>query len=311
MSCRVRAPATLSNLGPGFDVLGLALSEPFDLVEAAATAERGVRLVNVGPFGGRVPEDPERNVASWAAARVIEALGVSRGVELTVTKNIPPGSGLGSSAASSVGGAVAAMRALGGTLSEAALLAIGRDAEGLAAGSPHLDNVAPALLGGFVAVIGTNPPRVRPLKIPAHWHFAVILPHVEVRTAEARAVLPAKVPLADAIANLRHLTVVLDAAARDLLDDFAAHLQDHLALPYRSLLLPWLPAAIQAARNAGAPALQVSGSGPTIFAPCATPELAARVCAAVSEALVGAHLDSSTWVSRASAWGALGAAPAR
>ena len=197
------APASLSNLGPGFDVLGLALAEPRDRVEARVVEGPGVALTNTGPFGDRVPSDPAKNVAAWAAERVLEASGASGGLSLEVRKEIPPGSGLGSSAASAVAGAVAAARALAVDLPREDLLAIGRDAEGLAAGSAHLDNVAPALLGGFVAVVGTHPPDVRPLELQGHWSLAVVLPDLVVRTADARDVLPRRVSLVDAIDNLR------------------------------------------------------------------------------------------------------------
>ncbi len=290
------APGSLSNLGPGFDVLGLALREPLDRVDATRTSGPGVTVRNAGPFGDRVPEDPDRNIAAWAASQVLAASEASGGLSLIVHKHIPPGSGLGSSAASAVAGAVASARALDASLDPTALLAIGRDAEALTAGSPHLDNVAPALLGGFVAVLGTTPPDIRTLPLAGDWSLAVVLPELEVRTSEARNVLPRRVPLVDAVQNLRDLTGLLDAAARGDLAAFCRHLGDQLAQPYRAPLVPWLDGARDAAMAAGAPALSISGSGPAVFAPCADPSSAARVRDAVVGWLDARGIGSLGWV---------------
>ena len=299
------APATLSNLGPGFDVLGLALDGPLDWVRAARRDELGISLRCEGPFGASVPADPEKNVAAFAAARVVEAVGYRGGLELTVHKSIPPGSGLGSSAASSAAGAVAAMGAVGADLEPEALLDILGDAEGLAAGARHLDNVAPALLGGFVAVLSTEPPGVLPLCLSGDWPFAVILPKVQVRTEEARAVLPEKVPMESAVFNLRHMAGLLEAASSGDVWAFAAHLQDRLALPYRAPLLPFADDARAAAEAAGAPALQISGSGPALFCPCPDEEIALAACAAVKKSLEGWQIGARAWVCHPSAKGAL------
>ncbi len=290
------APATLSNLGPGFDVLGLALASPRDRVDAAVIDPPGVTLANRGPFAQRVPDDVSKNVAAWAASRVLETTGASCGLHLEVHKEIPPGSGLGSSAASAVAGALAASRALGADLHPTMLLAIGRDAEALTAGSAHLDNVAPALLGGFVAVVGTHPPRIRSLHWAGDWALAVVLPDLEVKTSEARKVLPRRVPLADAITNLRDLAGLLDAAARGDLGAFAHHLQDHLAQPYRASLVPWLREAKDAALGAGAPTLSISGSGPAVFAPCANETDADAVRQAVVASLAARGIQARGWV---------------
>ncbi len=290
------APGSLSNLGPGFDVLGLALQEPLDRVDAHHTDARGVVVENTGPYGDRVPAAPDKNVAGWAAGKVLEASGASGGLAVLVHKHIPPGSGLGSSAASAVAGAVAAARALGLACEPELLLAIGRDAEALTAGSPHLDNVAPALLGGFVAVLGTTPPLVRALPLAGDWPLAVVLPDLEVRTSEARNVLPRRVPMSDAVQNLRDLTGLLDAAARGDLAAFCHHLGDQLAQPYRAPLVPWLPEVQQVAVEAGAPALSISGSGPAVFAPCPDQPTAVRVRDAVVAWLDVRGIGSTGWV---------------
>lgn len=303
---RVEAPATLSNLGPGFDVLGLALDGRFDAVEAEATSGTGIELRAAGPYGDRIPLDPARNVAAYAAARVVG----DRGLRLVVDKQIPPGSGLGSSAASSVAAAVAAARVYGLSEDPAHLLPIVRDAEALAAGSAHLDNVAPALLGGFVGVVGLDPPTIRTLPFPEDWWLAVVLPDHPVATKEARAILPASIPRADAIANLRALTGLLDAARRRDLAAFAAHLNDRIAAPYRLPLWPFLPAAEAAAKAAGALAFTISGSGPAMFGPTDREDHARGVVDGVVAALARAGYGAVGFTARVGP-GALGRAPQR
>lgn len=302
---RVTAPGTLSNLGPGFDVLGLALTSPEDAVEVAL-GRSDLELRATGPFGDRVPLDPEQNVAAFAARRVREALGRAEGLVVTVEKHIPPGSGLGSSAASAVAAAVATQRALGASLPVERLLAIGRDAEALAAGSAHLDNVAPALLGGFVAVTSLDPPCAIRLPFPPTWWFAVILPDHPVRTADARAALPDAVAMGDAVANLRAMAALWDAIARVDLDAFAAALRDRLAEPHRLRLWPFLAAARRSALAVGARSLVVSGSGPALFAPCATRAEAHDVAEAAREGLAREGYEARTYLASPRAEGALG-----
>lgn len=305
MRGEARAPATLSNIGPGFDVLGLALDAPADRVVAEWRTASGMSVTPSGPFGDRIPRDTTKNVACYAAERVLSLSGAGGGLDLVVEKQIPPGSGLGSSAASSVAAAVATARALKMPLDPALLLPIVRDAEKLAAGSAHLDNVAPALLGGFVAVVTTDPPSVRSLAFPADWWLAVVLPEYVVETRQARAVLPAQVPLGDAIANLRDLAAVIDAAARGDLATFAAHLADRLAAPYRMPLWPFLDPARRAAIAAGAAAWLISGSGPAMFAPCAARGDAERVVEAVVVALATAGFRAQSYVARGASAGAM------
>jgi homoserine kinase len=300
------APATLSNLGPGFDVLGLALDQPRESIEVElGVGSGGIAIRAEGPYGDRLPLDPKKNVASFAVEKILELHGRPAHASLRIHKMVPPGSGLGSSAASSVAAAVATLRALGAPLDPDAILDVGRRAEALAAGSPHLDNVAPALFGGFVAVVGTDPPVVRSLPIPKTWALAVILPHLEVRTKDARAVLPEKVPMADAIANLRNLSGLIDAAIRADLASFSRHLVDRLAVPYRLPLWPYLEDARRAAIGAGALALEISGSGPAMFAPCANMEEAEAVGSAVEKSLRARNLGSTRYACRPGGPGAL------
>ena len=227
-------PASLSNLGPGFDVLGLALRTPAErLVARRAESVEVVYDPSVVPF---VPDDPRRDLARLGADEVLAALGRPGGVALEIRKAWPPGSGMGSSAASAVGAVVAVDALYGGELSDDELLACAGRAELRGTGSVALDNCAASLRGGLVAITGQAPPRAVSLMAPP-WPLALVLPEVVVRTEEARAVVPEQVPLDAALANLRDVAGLLAAIERNDLQGFADHLVDHLVSPARRPLL--------------------------------------------------------------------------
>ncbi len=274
-------------------MLGLALDAP----EERHTAERAARTT-VSYVDGFVPDDPARDLAALGVAEVLRTTGAPGGVALRVAKGWPPGSGMGSSAASAVGAVVATNALLGEPLDAVALLACAGRAEQRGTGSTALDNVAASLMGGLVCITGQDPPAAVSLPAPP-WPLAVVLPQVVVRTEAARAVLTQQVALQDALSNLRDLAGLLAAIQHSDLQAFAHHLRDHLAAPARRPLWPFLDAAKEAAVAAGAPTLSISGSGPALFAPCADRATADRVVSATVEAIGGRG-----WVSTVAAAGA-------
>ena len=297
MLVKAYAPASLSNLGPGFDVLGLALSAPEEFVALEVLNGPEIKVSCSGPFGDRLPNAPKDNIALKAALAVRDRVGATQGFSLEVFKAVPPGSGLGSSGASAAAGVAAANHAFNAGLELQELLEIAADAETLSSGSRHLDNVAPSLVGGFVAVVNQESPQLAPLDFPDHWRLAVVLPHVTVRTAEARAVLPEAVPMSDALENLRNLAGLIKAAQDANITAFASHLEDRLALPYRMALTPYLSDVQKASLNETGMRLQISGSGPAVFAACPDTQTAQAVCDAVTEKLVEWHIESTAYVS--------------
>jgi homoserine kinase len=305
MIIKAHAPASLSNLGPGFDILGLALTEPEEYVSIELRDDEEIRVSCTGPFGERLPKDKEQNIAFKAALAVRDTLGSNQGFNLEVYKEIPPGSGLGSSGASAAAGVAAANHAFGANLDLETMLSIAADAERLSSGSKHLDNVSPSLLGGFVAVVDQELPRIEQLPFPEHWHLAVVLPHVTVKTSEARAVLPEAVPMADALANLRDLAGLLIATREGDLKAFGRHLDDHLALPYRRALTPYLSDVQAVTMDVTGMRLQISGSGPAVFAACPDKATAEAVCEAVREKLVDWHIEATQYVSKMKNVGAI------
>jgi homoserine kinase len=272
-SVHVYAPGSASNLGAGFDCLGVALSGKGDTVLARGAHAAGVRVVSVSD--PRVPLEPERNTAAIAADAVLRK-HISRregrppllpGLELEVMKGLPLAGGMGGSAASAVAGAVAADALLGARLPKAELLEAALDAEAAVSGR-HADNVAPALFGGGVLVLSTEPMRVAPVRVHATLRLVLVSPAYEVATAAARAAVPQHVTRADAVwqaAALGALVLGLERGDPDLLREAMV---DRIAEPARLPLYPGYAEARAAGLEAGAAGVAISGAGPAIVAVC-------------------------------------------
>ncbi len=303
----VFAPASVGNVAVGFDSLGLALEAPGDRVTARRVDEPGVRLERVTGDQGRLPRATGENSASVAARAVVARLGGSAGLVLTLDKGLPLASGLGSSGASAVAGAVAADRVLGTCLAPEALLACAMEGERAACGSAHADNVAPSLLGGLVLVrgqLGPGPPEAIRLPVPAGLTVAVARPHLEILTGESRSILPRTVPLDRAVAWSADLAALVVALFRSDLALVGRSIVDRVAEPVRLPRIRGGAAAVNAAREAGALAASLSGSGPSLFALCADRDTARRVVRAMTSALHRNGVESDHYLSTADAPGA-------
>jgi homoserine kinase len=284
------APATVSNVACGFDVLGFALEKPGDEVTArlAAAGAGGVVIAGISGDGGRLPRDASKNTAGVAAQALLEALGETRGVVLTIRKGLPLSSGLGGSAASAVAAVVAVDALLGAGTRIETLLSCALQGEDLGAGSSHADNIAPSLYGGFVLVRSPHPPDVIRLPVPAGLTAVVVHPELEIETATARALLGDTVPLADAIRQWANLGALVDGLHRGDFALISRALEDTIAEPRRAPLVPGLAAIKQAAAEAGALGCSLSGSGPSLFALCRDRATAERVAGAMSSAVKAA-----------------------
>src|SRR5215469_3080710 len=214
------APATVANVSCGFDIFGFAVDAPGDEVVARVLETPGVTISVITGDGGRLPHEASANTAGAAALALLGGIGEARGVELEVHKRMPLGSGLGSSAASAVAAVVAVNTLFGSPLTHAELLPFALTGEQVACGPSdvHADNVAPALLGGFTLIRGTRPLDVVSLRTPAGLSCALVHPDLEVRTAQARGMLPERVALADAVAQWGNAAGLV---AGLLLGDFA------------------------------------------------------------------------------------------
>jgi len=309
-SVRVFAPASASNLGPGFDVLGLALGRPGDVVDAELTDERGVEIAEVTGDGGLLTCDPAQNVAGVAAQSVLSHLAAAspggagrlpcgrQGVRLRVHKQMPLASGLGSSAASSVAGAMAVNELFGRPLSRRELLVHAVAGERVASGSIHADNAAPSLLGGIVLIRSYDPFEVVDLPVPSALRVAVVHPHCRVETAKARALLRGHgFAIEQAVANLGNLGALIVGLYREDLELIGRSVEDRMVEPLRMMSIPGYRAVKDAARRAGALGCSISGSGPSVFAFTGNDAVASRVAAAMHDAFrEAAGLESDSYV---------------
>ncbi|MBI2484471.1 homoserine kinase [Candidatus Uhrbacteria bacterium] len=302
-SIRVFAPATIANVGPGFDIFGLALHEPGDEVVATLSQEPGVRIRAITGDGGKLPLSAHNNTAGVAVIKFLEHISATQGVELTIHKHMPLGSGLGSSAASSVAAVVAANELFGSPLQRRELLAFTMEGERIACGAAHADNVAPSLLGGFVLIRSYDPLDVVQIPVPDFLHCVVIHPHIEVRTEDARKILRRELSLRDAISQWGNTAGLI---AGLMLQDpglIGRSLTDAIIEPQRSLLIPGFDRVKKAAAAAGALGSSISGSGPSVFALTTQLQTAKDCGDAMQKAFQTVGLKSDMFVSAVNNYG--------
>ena len=293
---RVLAPATVANVVCGFDVLGFALSEPVDEVVVRRISEQTVRIIHRDDFG--LPTDPAKNVAGVAARAVLERAGADFGLEIEIKKNIKPGSGIGSSAASACGVVVAVNHLLGGRFSKGEMVGLAMEGEQLASGSRHADNVAPCIYGGFTLVRSIDPAvDVVGLEFP-EIYASVIHPQIEIRTSEARSILPADVPLKTAIKQWANLGALVAGLARRDYELIARSMDDGIVEPVRKSLIPKFDEVKSASLTAGALGGGISGSGPSIFMLTRTRSEAKSVAEAMAAVYTTTGINFHTYVSQ-------------
>jgi homoserine kinase len=278
------APATVSNVACGFDVLGFPLAEPGDRVTATLAAE-GVTIAGITGDGGRLPRDAARNTAGVAATALLRLLDERRGVTLHIAKGLPLSSGLGGSAASAAAAVVAVDALFDARSSRDTLIRCALDGESLGAGSAHADNIAPCLCGGFVLVRRANPPDIVDLPVPDGLTAVVVHPDLEIETARARALLGDTVTLSDAVQQSANLGAFVHGLHRGDFALISRSLEDRIAEPKRAPLVPGLAEVKRAAVDAGALGSSLSGSGPSIFALCPTAATARGVAEAMTAAV--------------------------
>jgi homoserine kinase len=310
---RVFAPATVSNVGPGFDVMGFALPRPGDTVDVSPSDTDGVTMLEVTGDGGVLPRTAAANAAGAAADSVLQAAralarssGLPPGIRLSLHKGLPLQSGLGSSGASAAAGAVAANELLGRPFAAAQLVEHAMAGERASCGSAHADNVAPAILGGLVLVRSYTPLEILSLPVPDGLFVAVVHPHCRVSTRQARALLDGRTfPLSAVVANMGNVAAMVAALYQGNLPLIGRCLEDRIVEPIRAALIPGYETVRSSALKAGALGCCISGSGPTLFALADSESTAARVASAMRAAFrEAAHLASEVWTGPISTQGA-------
>jgi homoserine kinase len=252
------APATVANLGVGFDILGLALFQPGDVVRVEPCDELGAQIVRIEGDEGKLPHDSARNTACVAANSVLKRIGAPHGVQIVLEKHLPLASGLGSSAASAVAAAVAVNALFGEPLTLEELLPACLDGEAAVSGY-HADNVAPCLFGGILLVTGVQANQIHRLPVPPQMVLALVTPNVEVPTLLARAVLPESVPLKTMVSQTAAVACLMDALYRGDIEAIAVAMEgDKVIEPARAHLMPLLSEMRVRAKRAGAFGLVIS-----------------------------------------------------
>jgi homoserine kinase len=288
------APGSIGNVGPGLDVLGLALAGAGDTVIAERRDGRGIELAE--PGHPALPSDPDQHSSALAARAVLRrARAESMGLTLRVRKRLPLSGGQGGSAASAVAGAGAANAMLEEPLDGQSLLEAALEAEVQVAGR-HLDNIAASLLGGLVLVRSLEPIEAMTLPVPPDLPLVLVQPHMRLRTADGRAALPGAVPLSTTIHQMAQVGAIVAACASGDLSLLGRAIDDRLAEPARAPLLPGFLEAKAAARDAGAIACSISGSGPSAFALAADAASAPAIARAMVEAYGRAGLEADARV---------------
>jgi len=303
---RVFAPATIANIGPGFDVLGLALSSPGDLLDAELSEAPGVEIVEVTGDAGRLSRDATKNVVGLAAADVLRRAGSAQGLRLWLHKRMPFASGLGSSGASSAAGAMAANELLGRPLSSREVVLSAMEGECAASGTAHADNVAPSVMGGIVLVRSYDPFEIVELPVPDTLRVAVVHPHCQVSTAQARRLVKERTYGLDVIVpNIGSVAALVAALYRGDLPLLGRSIDDRIIEPLRATLIPGFAAVKDAAFGAGAFGCSIAGSGPSVFAFADSDTSAQSVGAAMQSAFKSAAgLDSDLFLGKVSTEGA-------
>jgi homoserine kinase len=297
------APASVGNVGVGFDVLGHAIAGVGDSVTLRPRAEPGVVVTAIRGLVTDLPRDPAGNSATLPLLRMAADHGIRDGLEVALHKGIPLGSGMGGSAASAVAAVVAADALWGLGLDHSTLLQYALEGENAASGAGHPDNAAASLLGGLVLTEPGRPPRCTRLPVPAGILCVLCHPALEVRTRDARSILSPTVPLGLAVTQSAWLAGFVAGCLRNDLSQVARCLQDEIIWPQRARLVPGADRALAAARAAGALGGSLSGSGPSVFA--WVPEPAAQAVAqAFEESFRAAGVASETWISTPDAPGA-------
>lgn len=293
---KIFSPATVANVACGFDVLGFCLDSVGDDMVIRKTIKKGIYITKIKGFD--LPFEAQLNVAGVSALAMYNAIDVDFGFEIEIYKNIKPGSGIGSSAASAVGSVFGMNELLGRPFNKTQLTEFAIKGEAIASKCEHADNLAPALFGGFTLVKGIAPMQILSMPSPDDLYATIIHPQIEIKTSESRAVLPKNVPLVDAIAQWANLGSLVHALHTSDYNLISNSLNDVIVEPYRSKLIPHFDDVKKAALKSGALGAGISGSGPSIFSLSKSMQTALNVKDAMHNVYKNTGIDFEIHVSK-------------
>ncbi len=295
-SVDIFCPATVANVGPGFDILGFALDAPGDVIRLEKTSGKNHIIQNES--GIELPLDSDKNVATVALDAFLSSIGSQDKFHLTFKQKIPAGSGIGSSAASSAGAVYAANLLLDKPYSEAELVPFAMKGEELASGSAHADNVAPVLLGGFVLIRSYDPLDILQIPSPEKLFCSIVHPEISIATQDSRKILKTSIPLKTAITQCGTVAGLVTGLITNDFRLIRDSMHDVIAEPIRSFLIPEYDHVKKAALNSGAVGCSISGSGPSIFALSENKETAMRIGKAMEKVFNEASIGNKVFISK-------------
>jgi len=299
-SIKVKSPATLSNLCCGFDILGMALEAPYDEIELVSREEPGIVIRHEDSYG--LPLDPMLNISGVALQALMNAISYKNGFEVIIKKNIKPGSGVGSSAASAAGVVVAANEMLGKPFSKKQLVEFAMEGELIASGSRHADNLAPCIYGGLVLIRDTQTLDIVELKTPPLF-ITIVHPQIEIKTSYARSILPKEIPLKSAVIQWANVAGLIAGFQQGDYELISRSLVDVIVEPVRSKLIPGFDEVKKLSLAAGALGGGISGSGPSLFMLSETHEKAAAIEKEMSHIYNTLGIEYKTYVTQVASKG--------
>jgi len=293
---KIFSPATVANVACGYDVLGFCLDAVGDEMLIRKVDKKGIRITKIEGF--ELPFKTELNVAGVSALAMYEKLQPDCGFEIEIYKNIKPGSGIGSSAASAVGSVFGMNALLGSPYNKTELTQFAMKGEALASKCEHADNLAPALFGGFTLVKSLSPLEILEIPSPDNLYATIIHPQIEIKTADSRAILPKEVKLQEAIVQWANFGSLIHSLHTNNYQLMKRSLHDAIIEPHRSKLIPFYKEVKQAALNAGALGTNISGSGPSIFSLCKGIEIATMVSDAIKKVYLSTGIKFDIHISK-------------
>ena len=304
-SIKVFAPATVANVPCGYDILGFAVHEPGDEVLIKLKDSPGVNIKEIQGDGGLLPREAERNTVSVAIRSFIDHLDIQPGVDIYLHKKMPLGSGLGSSAASAVAGVYGLNVLLDNPLEVSDLLPFAMQGEAMACGEAHADNVAPALLGGFVLIRSYDPLDVIKIDSPKDLYATIIHPQIEIATKDARSILKKSLLLKDAVQQWGNVAGLVTGLIKEDYSLIGRSMEDVIVEPVRSMLIPGFDQVKAAALQAGALGCGISGSGPSLFSLSRSRDIAVEVAEAMDRCFQSINISSDRFISQVNQQGPL------
>ncbi|WP_276877774.1 homoserine kinase [Chryseobacterium joostei] len=292
---KLKIPATVANMVCGFDILGMAINEPYDEMEITLLETSEIIIKHKDPF--KLPEEPSKNVAGIVLLKIQEHLNLAQGFEVVIHKHIKPGSGLGSSAASAAGAALGANILLGNIFSKEEMIHFAMFGEELASGVRHADNIAPCIYGGITLVKSTNPIDIIPLNAPDLF-VAAVHPQVEVKTSDSRQILKKNISLKSAIEQWGNIAGLVAGIQKNDFSLIGRSLNDVIIEPIRSILIPKFDEIKMKSLQLGALGGGISGSGPSIFMLAEKRETAEKIATQMKSVYDEISIESFVYVSK-------------